>query len=758
MRVVRPTSAALALLLLACLGPGASPVVGQEPSGSLRAFTTEDALDVRYMSPEDLTADGRWLAAVVSTRRGRTEVDHERFGDPTYLAPAWGELVVVDSETGTLTSLFDRPVQVPEMAWSPDGGRLALLLRDGTREAPGDGVAVHLWDRADGSMRPVPADVPAEISTSSALHWMPDGEHLVVELRPVGWAEEAREAFLDLTEGPVVVQDSRDDFLSWNRVRNLDTREIPVRLALADGSVQPLLPETPVEEIVVADDGADVLVVEARPLRTDYEDFVANDYRVLRVPVDGGAPEVLLGPMQEEPDLAWSRTGDAFAWSDDGNVYLRRVDADDHENLTGRFRDGDRDDAGLEYQVVRWSPDGTRLLLESDDGWHLLQADGSELERVWAAPDDEDATRPIGFRRSVVGWDADDGLLVESSARDRWHRGLQRYDLADRAFSDVVMDDGVYDDWLLSEDGAVALVLRSDGDRPEELWRVEVAGGTAPTRLTELNPQLDEVALARTELVEYLDIDGRTLHGILYHPPAGEGNGDAVAGPRPLVTEVYEDFFDNGFNENMNLVTARGWVGFRPSVRFEEGYPGEAWLKAVPSAINELMDRGLVDGERLGVYGQSYGGYAVNLLITQTDRFAAAANVSGKVNIISFLGDSPRIGTRNYRAAEVGQDRIGASLWEQPHKYMATSAVLFADRIETPLLLLSGEDDWNVPTTNQREMYYALRRLGKPVVWVNYMDGGHGAGRAGSVEDFHDHWQRLLDWFDGYFDPESDGS
>ncbi len=757
MRVVRPATSALAVLVLACLGPGASPILGQEAPASLRAFTTEDALDVRYLSPEALTDDGRWLAAVVSTRRGRTEVDHERFGDPTYLAPAWGELVVVDSETGTLTSLFDRPVQVPEMAWSPDGDRLAFLLRDGTREAPGDGVEVHLWDRADGSMRPVPADVPTGISTSSALHWMPDGEHLVVELRPVGWAGEAREAFLDLTEGPVVVQDSRDDFLSWNRVRNLDTREIPVRLALADGSVQPLLPETPVEEIVVAEDGADVLVVEARPLRTDYEDFVANEYRVLRVPVEGGTPEVLLGPMQEEPDLVWSRTGDAFAWSDDGNVYLRRVDADDHENLTGRFRDGDRDDAGLEYQVVRWSPDGTRLLLESDDGWHLLQADGSELERVWAAPDDEDAARPTGFRRSVVGWDAGDGLLVESSARDRWHRGLQRYDLADRAFSDVVMDDGVYDDWLLSEDGAVALVLRSDGDRPEELWRVEVAGGTAPTRLTELNPQLDEVALARTELVEYLDVDGHTLHGILYHPPQDGGEGGEPE-PRPLVTEVYEDFFDNGFNENMNLVTARGWVGFRPSVRFEEGYPGEAWLKAVPSAINELMDRGLVDGERLGVYGQSYGGYAVNLLITQTDRFAAAANVSGKVNIISFLGDSPRIGTRNYRAAEVGQDRIGASLWEQPHKYMATSAVLFADRIETPLLLLSGEDDWNVPTTNQREMYYALRRLGKPVVWVNYMDGGHGAGRAGSVEDFHDHWQRLLDWFDGYFDPESDGS
>ncbi len=183
-----------------------------------------------------------------------------------------------------------------------------------------------------------------------------------------------------------------------------------------------------------------------------------------------------------------------------------------------------------------------------------------------------------------------------------------------------------------------------------------------------------------------------------------------------------------------------------------EGYPGEAWLKGVTTAINTLIERGLVDEKRLGVEGQSYGGYAVNLLVTQTDRFAAAVNVSGKVDIISFLGDSEKITTRNYNAAEEGQDRIGATLWEQPQKYIAHSAVMFADRIETPLLLLLRQGDWNVPATNEREMYYALRRLGKEVVWVNYMHGGHGAGRASTVEDFHDHWKRLLDWIGEHFE------
>ena len=181
-----------------------------------------------------------------------------------------------------------------------------------------------------------------------------------------------------------------------------------------------------------------------------------------------------------------------------------------------------------------------------------------------------------------------------------------------------------------------------------------------------------------------------------------------------------------------------------PSVSFEIGYPGESWEKGVPSAINTLIERGMVDEKKLGVFGTSYGGYATNLLITQTNRFAAAVNISGKVDIISFLGDSPKIGTRNYNAAEKGQDRIGATLWEAPLKYIQHSAVMFADRIHTPLLMLTGKQDWNVPDTNEREMYYALRRLGREAVWVQYADAGHGAGRDGNEAEFRDHWSRMF--------------
>jgi len=289
---------------------------------------------------------------------------------------------------------------------------------------------------------------------------------------------------------------------------------------------------------------------------------------------------------------------------------------------------------------------------------------------------------------------------------------------------------------------------KSDGDKPNEVF-VNNLDFDSQKLLTNLNPWVANKKWTKTELISYRDADGEELKGILYYPVDYDPNKKY-----PLVLEVYETFFNNGYRSSLNLIANQGYFGLRPSVDLEEGYPGEAWVKGVTSAINLLVDKGLVDNDKVGIQGTSYGGYAASLLITQTDRFAAAINISGKVNIISFLGDSPKIGTRNYAAAEVGQDRIGGSFWDEPLKYFQTSAVFFADRVTTPHLLLSGEGDWNVPGTNSREMYYALRRLGKDVEWVNYMKGGHGAGFASIESDYYDQWDRIFKFYDKHFNPK----
>jgi dipeptidyl aminopeptidase/acylaminoacyl peptidase len=701
-------------------------------------FSTELALDVASPQVAAVTDDGTRAVVVVRTRRGRVDVDHGRYGDPTYVAPSLAPVMVVDTRSGARSWLHEEPVQASGFTWSPDGSRLAYLLREGDTFS----LRIHT---AGGRTRTLSLRTDRAIASSAQPLWTPDGNGLLLALRPQGWEARARQAFHALTDAPVIVQDSREDFLSWDAVRNLAEEQVTALVDVSNGEVRDLLTDLVPRDPGFTSDGRHLTYASAVRTKTSYTREDGTDYGLHVLELSSGEARDLVAPREERISGEWSPDRQAFAWADEGAVFVRRLGEEEPVEVTRGLRTLPGDTAEVRFGLEEWSPDGTRLLVTSPKGWHVLGVDGGALQTVLTLEEDED-TRP---RRSVQRWAEDGHIYFTWSARDRWQRGLKRVAVASGAVEDVVLDDGVYGQWSIAGDGSRWIYARSDGDRPDDLW-AGAPGGAPPTRLTELNPELADIPVARTELVEYLDVDGNTLYGILSYP-IGYQEGREY----PLVVEVYEEFFDNGFNENMNLVTARGWFGFRPSVRFEEGYPAEAWLKAVPNAVNTLIARGLVDPEQVGVYGQSYGGYAVNLLITQTDRFAAAANISGKVNIISFLGDSEKITTRNYAAAEVGQDRIGATLWEQPHKYIAHSAVMFADRIDTPLLMLSGEGDWNVPATNQREMYYALRRLGKEVVWVHYTAGGHGAGRASTVADFHDHWQRLLDFFAEHFEKKA---
>ncbi|MGD2153718.1 MAG: prolyl oligopeptidase family serine peptidase, partial [Gemmatimonadales bacterium] len=392
------------------------------------------------------------------------------------------------------------------------------------------------------------------------------------------------------------------------------------------------------------------------------------------------------------------------------------------------------------YSVSSVGPGGARIVASSEQGLWIIEADGREPYLF--LPEDEDDERAP--RHRVIEWSPDGAsFYLTYASRRQWERGLFRYDIESRRMTELVKDGRLYSSFGLSEDGSTFVFSAAPGNHPYDLYTADAAFRRI-RRLTTLNPDLERKRLSRTELLAYLDVDGDSLYGVVYYPT------DYQAGTAyPTVFIVYEEFFDDRFNGTANVLTNHGYLVVNPSVDLETGYPGEAWVKGVTAAANELIEMGLADPDRLGVHGTSYGGYATNLLITQTDRFQAAINISGKVDMVSFYTDSPRLGVRNIHAPEKSQDRIGATLWEQPQKYIAHSAIMYADRIDTPLLLITGEQDHNVPARTTMEMFYALRRLGKTVEWVNYIDGGHGMPTM-SVEMVKDYYQRIIDWYDEY--------
>jgi len=705
-------------------------------------FTITDAINVQSLSSQNLSDDGRWLAGVITDGHSRFDTDHMRFQDPSYLNVSPGDFVIINTENGEKLRPYRQKSRVTSLSWSPDSNELAFLEQKGDR--------LHLMIYTVNRNRTREIRVSGNpILANSSLTWSPDGQSLIIDIRDGAWLSKAMELYTEATVGPIVVYDGSRPFLKWDEIRNTNRLTKVVEVSLRNGAVKELLPESDYSGVNLTHDGRYLIFNEAFPQKTAYVRNRGTEFRTAYVERANPDSVMIIYPRKEQRrNYNWSDTYYRYAWVDSGYVFVQKLGEDKPLNLTkGKAYEDEDKKKEVRFNVMRWSPSESQLLLSSEKGYWLVSADGETLEMIHEFPEDRDSSPNL----SLFHWSDDENhLYFTSSARDKWERGIVRMDIAQREWETLVMDSNLYSGIRASEDGSKFVLNFSDGDMPSDVV-VTDASFSGFRAITDLNPWLADRTMTRSELIKYRNVDGKELYGILYYPVNYDPDKTY-----PLVVEVYEQFFNNGYNRNMNLFTNQGYFGLRPSVDLELGYPGEAWVKGITTAINKLVDEGKVDNDKVGVQGGSYGGYATSLLITQTDRFAAAINISGKVNIISFLGDSPKIGTRNYAAAEYGQDRIGGSLWSDPLKYLATSAVLYADRINTPHMLMTGEGDWNVPGTNTRELYYALRRLGKDVIWVNYMNGGHGAGAASNESDFYDHWNRVFEFYAKHFADEKE--
>ena len=706
----------------------------------LRRFTPDIALGVVSYSVLDVSEDGGWVAAAASSRRDLLGVDHHRDGDPSYLRPAKADLWVINSVTGAGRRVFPDARNVRAAAWSPDGRRLAILAVEG------DQIAPSIWERETGRLTAVRLPANRAVAENSELKWNRAGTRILVALRSRTWRTRIEARFAAMTAGPVFVQTSEEPFLAWDDLRRQGLVRIVAAIDVRSGRTDELTPETGIITWNLAEDDTTLVYQEDITPKTDYDVIFGTEGRLIAK--RGPAPITVLGSTKNLT-LVWSQNGLRFAYAKDGRLMFGAVTdtavrqiaggkettpAIDTTKVARERREKER------FTPIRLSPDGQELIASNAEGIWFIETTGGARTMFLTTPD----SATMAPRYAVVGWSDDrQTVLLSVASRRSWERGFARFDRRTGQLDQTIKDGRTYGTPRFSRDGRRAVFTAAEGSRPADLFAADGDLRQA-TRLVETNPDLATVSFGRNELIDYLDVDGKRQFGVVYYPPGFEPGK-----PYPTIFYVYESFFDDRYESIINTLTGAGYVVVQPSVSLETGYPGEGWLKGVTAAANLLIQRGIADSARLGVQGISYGGYATNLLVTQTRRFKAAINISGKVDIISFYTDSPRLGVRNIHAAEKSQDRIGATLWQQPQKYVEQSAIMFADRITTPLLLMTGALDSNVPADNTREMYYALRRLGKEVAWVNYMNGGHGTP-ATTTADFLDFHRRIVAWYDKY--------
>ncbi len=330
--------------------------------------------------------------------------------------------------------------------------------------------------------------------------------------------------------------------------------------------------------------------------------------------------------------------------------------------------------------------------------------------------------------------------------------GIYRYSFKDNRLTRLIMGPYRIANLSKARQANRFMFTRESFQEFPDLW-VSDASFTAARKITRANPQMDRYRWGSAELVKWTSADNVPLEGILYKP-----EGFDPKNKYPMLVYFYERNSDNLHQHhvpapirsaiNYTLYVSNGYLVFVPDVVYKTGYPGESAMNCIMPGITALIDRGFVDPQRIGVQGHSWGGYQVAYMITRTNLFRAAEAGAPVVNMVSAYGGIRwESGLSRMFQYEQSQSRIGGTLWEKPLQYIENSPIFFADKVQTPLLMMHNDADGAVPWYQGIEYYMALRRLGKPVWMLNYNNQGHGLTQRQDRTDFA---KRMMQFFDHY--------
>jgi dipeptidyl aminopeptidase/acylaminoacyl peptidase len=402
---------------------------------------------------------------------------------------------------------------------------------------------------------------------------------------------------------------------------------------------------------------------------------------------------------------------------------------------------------------IHWSPDGTRLALVAGNSINdpidgrimVVAAEGGTPVNI--APDFEG-------KFEQIAWTGDNTIHFIASEGVNSIFGTIRPDGS--GMTRIVPAGGpILTSFDRSDNNTVAFRAHTPA-HPNEVFVLK-PGETTPERLTNHNPWLDGVKMGRQEVIRYTARDGEfEIEGMLMYPL------DYQEGQRyPLIVIVHggpEAHYGNGwltgYNSTGQMGTARGYFVFYPNYRgstgrglaFAESSQGDLAGKEfddIVDGVDYLIERGLVDGDRVGVNGGSYGGYATAWMSTYySDRFAAGVMFVGISNNISKWGTSDI-------PEELYLVHSRKRIWDYWEDNLKRSPIYYVDRSQTPLLIAHGKEDTRVHPAQSMELHRHLvvRKPDLPVRLVFYPGEGHGNTRATSRLDYN---IRTLRWFDAF--------
>jgi len=461
---------------------------------------------------------------------------------------------------------------------------------------------------------------------------------------------------------------------------------------------------------------------------------------------------------------------------------------------------------GYWWGPVAFSRDGNKLLVvryisANDSRIHIHDLDSGEMRRVAGSAENPSRNFPFDFNADGSGiyyatdrgsefarlaylpltdgaepeiltgdidWSVQGLELDDSGKRGAFTvnaGGISRLYLFDPASHEYrVIDNtptGVIGGLAFRPDGGALAFTANTAQTPNDVYALQL--GNTPLQGGELRRWthsevggLDTSALATPELIHYPTfdtVDGaqREIPAFVYRPD-GEGPHPVIVsihgGPESQFRPDFSSTFQYWINELGVAVIApnvRGSAGYGKSyLKLDNGFKREDSVKDIGALLDWIGEQPDLDGERVGVFGGSYGGYMVLAsTVHYSDRLRAAVDVVGISNFVTFLENTEDY-RRDLRRPEYGDER-DPQMREFLQRISPNNNV---DKIDTPLFVIQGQNDPRVPVTESEQMVAALREQGKPVWYMNALNEGHGYARKDNRDLYREavamFWRRHL--------------
>ena len=686
----------------------------------------------------------QWLGYTVSTRDGT--------GDGAFVRAL---------SSGTVTPLLSGAATYRSMTFDRKGTQVVLLSDRGDSTAKPKMTVYHAaLMPAKGKpivARPIvaAADVPAGmlVAERGALSFTREGNGVIFSLANLP---------MDTIPADSLVDKAGYDLWHWkdaqimpqqkvtaNRDRN---RSYTALYSIANGKFTQLANDS--LRVTISDDGRRVLGINS------------VEYAIPQFWGEGASDVYLIEPntgartlvaRQIDGNAQLSPGAQYVTWFEKGQWVAYATATGKKTVLTDKlpvkFQDEEFDspDVPPPYGLGGWTAADKRVLVyDRFDVWEVDPAGGVAPKNL---TDGEGRRAGLTFR--IVDLDRDDPFLDPSSplilravdsltkATGFWRDRIG----ADAMPEKIIMADRNLNGLQKARNADQYLLTQSTYREFPDLYTGATIAGT--TKISDANPQDAQYPRGTVELVSWLNGDGVPLRGLLHKPE----NFDPTK-QYPMIVYFYEKLTDGLHNYtapsgrntvNPMVYNALGYLVFQPDIVYTDGQPGPSAAKAIIPGVQSLVAKGFVDPKRVGITGQSWGGYQSAYLITVTNMFAAAVPNATVVNMTSAYGGIRwQSGLARTFQYEHTQSRIGGSLWQYPERYVENSPLFRLDRVTTPVLFMANDNDGAVPWYQGIEFYVAMRRLQKEAYMVVYNGDEHNPTKRANQKDIDKKMQEFF--------------